>query len=127
MSKTVKVVNIILTVAMIMMVLSSNVMATGTSAGSAGSIIDQMQPTYNDGSGIASVGQKIVNIISTVAVVISVIVLLILGIKYMMGSASEKAEYKKTMIPYLVGSVLVFGAGAIAKVVVSMAQSVTTV
>lgn len=114
MNKTVKVLSIML---MVMMVLSSNVMA-------AGGIIDQMKPDYNDNSGIATVGQKITNIISTVGVVISVIVLLILGIKYMMGSASEKADYKKTMIPYLVGAVLVFGASAIAKVVVSMAQSV---
>ena len=119
MNKTVKVVSVILTVAMMMMVLSSNVMAAST-------IIDGLNPTYGDTSGITGVGQKIVNIISTVAVVISVIVLLILGIKYMIGSASEKAEYKKTMIPYLVGAVLVFGAGAIAKVVVSMAQSVTS-
>ena len=119
MNKTVKVVSIILTVAMVMMVLSSNVMA-------AEGIIGGLNPDYSDANGITSVGQKIVNIISTVAVVISVIVLLILGIKYMIGSASEKAEYKKTMIPYLVGAILVFGAGAIAKVVVSMAQSVTT-
>ena len=38
----------------------------------------------------------------------------------MMGSASEKAEYKKTMIPYLVGSILIFGASVITKVVVSI-------
>ena len=43
----------------------------------------------------------------------------------MIGSASEKAEYKKTMIPYLVGAVLVFGAGAIAKVVVGVASTIT--
>ena len=44
----------------------------------------------------------------------------------MMGSASEKAEYKKTMIPYLVGAVLIFGASAIAKVVVQLAGTITT-
>ena len=53
---------------------------------------------------------------------VSVIVLLVLGIKYMIGSAEEKAEYKKTMIPYLVGAVLVFGASAIAQVVYSIAK-----
>lgn len=32
----------------------------------------------------------------------------------MMGSAQEKAEYKKTMIPYLIGAVLIFAASNIA-------------
>ncbi|MEI3401230.1 MAG: hypothetical protein V8R51_02250 [Clostridia bacterium] len=44
----------------------------------------------------------------TVGIVLSVVILIILGIKYMMGSAEEKAEYKKTMIPYLIGAVSVF-------------------
>ena len=71
-------------------------------------------------------GQELVNTIigwlTGIGMAVSVIVLLVLGIKYMMGSAEEKAEYKKTMIPYLVGAVLVFGASAIAQVVYSIAK-----
>lgn len=69
---------------------------------------------------ITNISNQIIGIITTIGVVVAVIVLLILGIKYMMGSASEKAEYKKTMIPYLVGSILIFGASVITKVVVSI-------
>ena len=61
----------------------------------------------------------------TLVELLAVIVLLVIGIKYMMGSASEKAEYKKTMIPYLVGAILIFGASAITKVVVGLAQGIT--
>ena len=43
----------------------------------------------------------------------------------MMGSAQEKAEYKKTMIPYLVGALLIFGASAITMVVVNVASGLT--
>ena len=71
---------------------------------------------------VTNIGNQLIGIITTVAVVVAVIVLLILGIKYMMGSASEKAEYKKTMIPYLVGAILIFGAGTIVKVVVQLAS-----
>lgn len=120
MNKTIKLVSVLLVAVMMIMIGSTSVMAAGT-------IIDGMQPDYSNGDGITTVGQKIVNIISTVGVVIAVIVLLVIGIKYMIGSASEKAEYKKTMIPYLVGAILIFGASAIAKVVVNMAQSVTTI
>lgn len=78
--------------------------------------------TYSETSGITTLGQQIIGIITTIGIVVSVVVLIILGIKYMIGSAEEKAEYKKTMIPYLVGAVLVFGASAIAQVVYSIAK-----
>ena len=35
----------------------------------------------------------------------------------MMGSVEEKADYKKSMIPYLVGAILIFAASALAQVV----------
>lgn len=43
-----------------------------------------------------------------VGTVISVVALMAIGLKFMMGSASEKAAYKETMIPYLVGAVMLF-------------------
>lgn len=52
---------------------------------------------------------KIISIIQIIASIVSVAVLIALGIKYMMGSVEAKAEYKRTMIPYLVGACLVFG------------------
>ena len=66
---------------------------------------------------ISNVGKSIVGILQTVGIILSVIVLIILGIKYMMGSAEEKADYKKSMIPYLVGAILIFAASALAQVV----------
>ena len=121
MKKTMKAMSILLIVALFTIILTTNVMATSTPS----TIVDSMKPSYTDQGGLSNVGQQIISIISTVGVVIAVIVLLIIGIKYMMGSASEKAEYKKTMIPYLIGAVLVFGASAIAKVVIAMSQTIT--
>lgn len=62
-------------------------------------------------TGLGSMESKVENIlgiIRTVGVVTSVVMLMAIGIKYMLGSIEEKAEYKKTMIPYLVGAVMVF-------------------
>ena len=64
--------------------------------------------------------KTIVSWLTGIGMAVSVIVLLILGIKYMICSAEEKAEYKKTMIPYLIGAALVFGASFIANVVYSL-------
>lgn len=73
---------------------------------------------------LTKVGNNIVTIIQVVGIVIAVIVLLVIGIKYMMGSASEKAEYKKTMIPYIVGALLIFAGTSIVKVVYQLANQV---
>ena len=73
---------------------------------------------------LTKVGNNIVTIIQVVGIVIAVIVLLVIGIKYMMGSASEKAEYKKTMILYIVGAVLIFAGTSLVKVIYSLASSV---
>ena len=67
-------------------------------------------------------GQKIIGGIQAVGSIVSVAILVVLGVKYMVGSAEEKAEYKKTMIPYLVGAILVFAASNIAGFVYNFAK-----
>ncbi len=66
------------------------------------------------------VGNKTVTIVTTIGSVLSVIVLIVLGLKYMLGSIEEKAIYKKTLMPYIIGAGLVFGANVIAGVFYSV-------
>jgi type IV secretory pathway VirB2 component (pilin) len=72
---------------------------------------------------IETLGNQIITIISTVGSIASVIVLVVLGLKYMMGSAEEKAEYKKTLMPYVIGAALVFAASAISSIIFGFAQN----
>ena len=44
---------------------------------------------------LKATGNKTITILSVIGSLISVIVLIVLGIKYMLGSTEEKAEYKK--------------------------------
>ncbi len=73
---------------------------------------------------ITGLGNQLITILTIVGSVVSVIVLIVLGIKYMMGSAEEKAEYKKTMMPYIVGAALIFAASTIAGVLYSFLSNV---
>lgn len=73
---------------------------------------------------IDTLGNQIITIVSTIGSIASVVVLIVLGIKYMMGSAEEKAEYKKTLLPYIIGAVLIFAASTIAGVVFNFASSI---
>lgn len=72
---------------------------------------------------IDNMGQNIIKVVSVVGSIISVVVLIALGIKYMMGSAEEKAEYKKTLLPYVIGAAFVFAASTIATVIFNFAST----
>ena len=56
----------------------------------------------------APAGNKILGAIKVIGAFLSVIMLMVIGIKYMLGSVEEKAEYKKTAILYILGAILLF-------------------
>lgn len=58
---------------------------------------------------LQTIGNAVVGFVQTIGSIASVGVLIVLGIKYMAGSVEEKAEYKKNMMPYVIGAVFVFG------------------
>lgn len=111
--KTLRIITILSTVVLMLCICSLSFAAEDPS---------KLQPKTSNTAQIDNVGQKIMGILQTLGIVVAVIVLMILGIKYMMGSAEEKAEYKKTMIPYVVGAVLIFGATTIANMVFQFAN-----
>jgi len=120
MKKQVKIISILLVVFMIVATISNVVLAVDIpgqletiSKGNASANADE----------VVNLGATIVTIMQTVGIVVAVVILLILGIKYMIGSAEEKAEYKKTMIPYLVGAILIFASTTIVNVVYNMANA----
>jgi type IV secretory pathway VirB2 component (pilin) len=65
---------------------------------------------------------KILAYIRNIAVIAGVIVITILGVKYMTGSLEEKAEYKKSFIPLIVGIIVIMAATAIATTIFSIAS-----
>lgn len=69
---------------------------------------------------IKKVGNVILTYLSIIASAISIIAIIALGIKYMLGSIEEKAEYKKTLMPYFIGAIFVFGATTIPSIVYKM-------
>ena len=122
MKKLTKILSIVLMV-VLMLTLTTGVVRAGDDYES--TVSGLFDSDSADTSNLESVGANIVDIVTTIGIIVAVVVLLVLGIKYMMGSASEKAEYKKTMIPYLIGAVLIFGASAIAKAVIQMSKLAT--
>ena len=119
MKKAIKVISVLMLVLMMVSVVTP-VFATGTDIGGI-----TVTPDYKDTDGkTTGTLNTVLGMIKYLGVFLAVGILMFLGIKYMLGSASEKAEYKKTMIPFVVGVVLLFSAAIIIQIIQSTTLSV---
>lgn len=119
MKKTIKIFSIILIAIMLVMSIAPIVNASAAAQNIASQLKDPAENVTGSAE-ILELAKTGIGIINIVAVVVAVIILLVLGIKYMMGSASEKAEYKKSMIPYLVGAFIIFAAPTLVNILVGI-------
>lgn len=88
------------------------------------SVSDLNGGNRNQIESLNTIGNRTITVISTIGSVISVVVIVVIGIKYMMGSVEEKAEYKKTLMPFLIGALLVFAASTIASIIYNIAINI---
>lgn len=116
-----KVLIILINLILILFIISNTVLA--------GDLINAFRDSTNpNGPGTEEVKDRagrIVGIIQVVGTMVSVGMLMVLGIKYMLGSADQKAEYRKSMMPYIVGSVLIFGFSNITQTIYNWAINAT--
>ena len=62
---------------------------------------------------------EVYNILTSLGMIIAVVVGIDLGIKYMIAGADEKAEVKETLLPYIIGCVVTFGAFGIWRILIN--------
>lgn len=72
---------------------------------------------YSDATYLFTKGAKIISLLRNIAAIVSVVVLSIIGVRYMVGSVEQKAEYKQTMVPVVVGCILIGSISAILTVI----------
>lgn len=77
-------------------------------------------PSATDVKDMYKFGGSIAGVIQIVGTIVSVGTMMILGIRYVLASADEKAEYRERLLPYFVGAVLLFGASNIVKMIYNM-------
>lgn len=109
MNKLTKILSVLMVVIMLTVAISPVVNATTLNPNS-------VKPNDNTTAGnkIVSVGGSILGIVRSVAIVAAVVIIAILGVKYIVGSTEEKANYKKAFMPYIIGILLVVAATQIA-------------
>lgn len=89
----------------------------------AGKDVDYLDPSKVTAraTGAAGSSQKllwsVLGIVQVVAVSVAVIMLIILGIKYISAAPGEKADIKQGAMIYVVGAILLFGATTIIQII----------
>ena len=68
---------------------------------------------------IKTLAGKILGFLQVIGGIAAVIIVAVFGIKYMLGSLEEKAEYKKSFVPLIVGIVVLYGAVTIANLLIN--------
>lgn len=87
---------------------------------------DSYKPTDiedKDTTQVFNMGKKILGAITAIGIVASVIILALLGIKYILGSIEEKAEIKEGLVPYIIGVVLLTGIPTIVSILYNLGLS----
>ena len=67
--------------------------------------------------------ESILGIVQIVAITTAIIILIVIGIKYITAAPEGKAELKKKAIIYIVGAMLLFGATAIVGIIRTVANN----
>ena len=67
---------------------------------------------------IQEVSNSFYTVFLVVGICTAVVVIGILGIKFMIGSVEEKSQTKELLVPFIIGCVVIFGSFAIWKIVV---------
>lgn len=85
--------------------------------------LDDYKGTNPTSSTLVSKANNILGIIQIIGIVTSVVVLMGIGIKYMLGSVEEKAEYKSSLKPYIIGAFVLFTGTTLPNIIFEIMQS----
>lgn len=110
-NKTLKIIAVLL-IAIALITLSTTIVRATT-----GFEPIEPKPAGTAGEKVTNTAGQILTIVRIVGMAVAVIMLTMLGIKYVAASPNEKADYKKGMTVYVVGAVLLFGASALLSVI----------
>ena len=85
--------------------------------------LDDYEGTNPGSTKLVKKANTVMAFIRNIGIVLSVVILIVIGIKYMLGSTEEKANYKETLLPYIVGAFLLFTGSLIPQLIYDFMQN----
>ena len=111
----------ILVIAMMLVSTLSAVFAT-VAAG----VLGQLIGNTGAATAVTHTANNIIGIVQVICYAAAVIMLVLVGVKFITASPEGKAEIKKSAIQYVIGAIIVFAAGALLGVISNLSNSVVT-
>lgn len=121
MKKSKKIITLI-TIFIILLIPTNQSYALGEIMSDADSFISMGEAGTNtlEMSSVQNMSNNILSVLIPVGVIVAILIAAYLGIKFMTGSVAEQAKVKETLIPYVVGCVVIFGAFTIWQLVINV-------
>ena len=119
-----------LIIIVILMIIIINIMTTISSAAfSLQNVIEQAKAFPGSGSKINEADLKeaqamVYNILLWIGIIVAVIGSVVLGIQFVTSTPEGKADVKARAIPFLIGTIVIFGGFTIWKIALNIAQSI---
>lgn len=127
--KIAKYITIILLTTFLLLSFSANYSRTNAAlsdvvSGADGFIQNGQGSSKIDNDDIHKLSDSLYNILLIIGTVIAMIVGVVLGIQFMTGSVEAKSKVKESLIPYVVGCIVIFGAFGIWKLAITILQGI---
>lgn len=120
-----KIIFILVIIITLLLLFMPNTLASGGGSTSVTTFEDMWKKTF-DTPKLPTKMSEIIGIIiaflRNVSIIVTVLVLTILGVKYMLGSVNDKADYKKDFPNIIIGLVLISGIFSIISAIFSIAE-----
>lgn len=66
-----------------------------------------------------------INVVRIAGVSIALVIIMVIGCKYMMSAPGDRADIKKNAIPFLIGAVVLFASSGILGIIADVAATIT--
>ncbi|MCI9246457.1 MAG: hypothetical protein HFJ30_04960 [Clostridia bacterium] len=125
-----KYITIILLITFLLLSFSANYSRTNAAAlsnivsGADGFIQNGQGSSKIDNEDIHNLSDSLYNILLIIGTIIAMIVGVVLGIQFITGSVEAKSKVKESLIPYVVGCIVIFGAFGIWKLAITILQGI---
>lgn len=77
-----------------------------------------------DESTVKKYGSKFLGILTTISIIISVITIMLVGLKILVSAPSEKAQYKEHLMPVVIGAIFISSIMAIITTLANFAEKI---
>ena len=81
--------------------------------------------TVSSTTELNGLGGTIIGLVQAVGTIVAVVMIIVVGIKYLTSSPEGKAQYKGTMVAYVVGAILIFAAVNIVSIVAKWSSNIS--